>query len=71
MEKILKLLENQLVITIITLLITAAVNGIANYLNKSIINYNQKKDKARYKKVRYIRGNSKNKVWRGWKQKYR
>lgn len=47
-----KLLENQVTVTVITVITVAKY--IFNYLNKSIINYNQKKDKARYKKVRYI-----------------
>ncbi len=50
MEKVLIILENPLVVAIIT----TGVNVLFNYLDKWILNYNIKKDQARDKKIAYI-----------------
>ena len=50
MEKVLIILENPLVVAIIT----TGVNVLFNYLDKWILNYNIKKDQARDEKIAYI-----------------
>ena len=50
MDKVLRILENPLVVAIIT----TGVNVLVNYLDKWILNYNIKRDQTRDEKIAYI-----------------